>query len=162
LRIAGQVAKERRAVVILINKADLVKGTTRPLIETVRERYDFLPYARVLPISALNGWRTDEIWPAIREAYQSFTQRIPTHALNQVVRETVTLTPPPTHGGRQLRILYATQVGIRPPHLVFFVNDPELAHFSYVRHLENRIRERWSFTGSPIRLSFRARRRTLR
>jgi GTP-binding protein len=162
LRIAGQVAKQGRAVVMLLNKADLVRGTTRPLVDIIRERFDFLPYARVLPVSAETGWRLNEIWPAVQEAYRSFTTRVSTHVLNQLVRETVALTPPPTQGGRQLRILYATQVGVRPPHIVFFVNDPELAHFSYVRHLEHRLRERFGFQGSPLKLSFRARRRTWR
>jgi GTP-binding protein len=162
LRIAGQVAKHQRAVVLLLNKADVIRGTTRPLVTIMRERYDFLSYAEIVPVSAATGWHVDQIWPAVKEAYESFTQRIPTSELNRLLRETVALVPPPSRGGRQLKLLYATQVGSRPPHIVFFVNDPELVHFSYTRHLENRIRERWGFKGSPLRLSFRARRQSLR
>ena len=161
LRIGGQIAKHRRAVVVLLNKADLIHGASTPLVATLRERLDFLPYARIVPVSAVTGWHLDDIWPAVAEAYEAFTTRVGTFALNQLVRETVALTPPPTRGGRALRILYATQVSVRPPHFVLFVNDPELAHFSYVRHLENRIRERWGFHGTPIRLTFRKRRRRL-
>jgi GTP-binding protein len=158
LRIAGQVAKHRRAVVVLLNKADLIHGASPPLVAAIRERMDFLPYARIVPVSAKTGWHIADIWPAVAEAYASFTTRVGTFALNQLVRETVAVTPPPTRGARALRILYATQVGVRPPHFVFFVNDPDLAHFSYVRHLEHRIRERWGFQGTPLRLTFRARR----
>jgi GTP-binding protein len=161
LRIAGQVAARGRAAVILLNKADLL-STTRPVVDTIRERLDFLAYAEVVPVSARTGWHCDDIWPAVRRAYAGYTERVPTHALNLLMQETVALTPPPTQGGRQLHIYYATQVAVKPPHIVLFVNDPDLAHFSYVRHLENRLRERFGFHGSPIRLTFRARRRTPR
>lgn len=158
LRIAGQVRKHNRAAVILLNKADLVKGTTRPLQEVIKERVDFLPYAEVLPVSAETGWHVENIWPAIRRAYAGFSLRVSTPALNRLIRETVTITPPPARGGQQLKLYYATQVAVHPPHIVLFVNNPDFVHFSYERHLENRIRETWDFAGSPIRLSFRERR----
>ncbi len=159
LRIAGQVRRRDRAVVILANKADLVRGTTRPVLNLMAEKLDFLPFARTLAISAATGWHVENIWPAVEEAYQHFTQRIPTRAFNAFLRETTTVNPPPTHGSRQLKIYYGTQVSTAPPHFVLFVNDPELMHFSYARHIENRIRATWNFTGSPIRFSVRPRAR---
>ncbi|MGC8487348.1 MAG: ribosome biogenesis GTPase Der [Clostridia bacterium] len=157
LRIAGQIRRRERAVVVLPNKADLIKGAQKPFLDQVQEELDFLRFARTLPISALTGWHTDQIWNLVDEAYGHFTARIPTRSLNQFLRETVALTPPPTRGTRQLKVLYATQVGVRPPHIVLFVNDPELAHFSWMRHLENRMRRQWDFTGTPIRFTLRAR-----
>ncbi|MCL8208688.1 MAG: ribosome biogenesis GTPase Der [Actinomycetia bacterium] len=158
LRIAGHVRDRHRAVVLLVNKADLVRGETRPLIRYVRERFDFLAFATVLPISVLTGWHVDAIWPAVRHAYESFSRRVATPELNRLVQETVALTPPPTVHGRTARFYYATQVGVRPPHFVFFVNNPDWVHFSYERHLENVIRERWDFEGTPLRFTFRERR----
>lgn len=158
LRIAGHVRDRYRAVVLLVNKADLVRGETRPLVRHIRERFDFLAFAPVLPVSVLTGWHVDGIWPAVRHAYESFSRRVPTPELNRLVQETVTLTPPPTVRGRTARFYYATQVGIRPPHFVFFVNNPDLVHFSYERHLENVIREHWDFEGTPLRFTFRERR----
>lgn len=161
-RIAGQIENNKKATVILLNKGDLVKGTTIPLQERIREQLKFLPYATVLPISAFTQWRLDEIWPAIDEAYASYTMRITTHQINRVIDMAVHLNPPPSHKGRQLKVYYATQVSIRPPHFVLFVNDPELLHFSYERYLEHRVREAFGFHGSPIRITLRARTRTER
>jgi GTP-binding protein len=109
-------------------------------------------------VSVLTGWHLDGIWPAVRHAYDSFSRRVPTPELNRLVQETVAVTPPPTVHGRVARFYYATQVGIRPPHFVFFVNNPDLVHFSYERHLENAIRDHWDFTGTPLRFTFRERR----
>lgn len=158
-RIAGQIEKHRKATAIIINKADLVKGTTIPLQERVREQMKFLPYAKLLPTSAATGWRLEAMWEAIDEAFASYTQRVSTHQINRVIDQAVHLNPPPTHKGRQLKVFYATQVSVRPPHIVLFVNDPTLVHFSYERYLEHRVRETFGFAGSPIRLSFRARKR---
>ena len=161
-RIAGQIEKQRKATVIILNKADLVKGTTLPIQERIREQLKFLPYATLIATSVKTGWHLDEIWGAINEAHTSYVQRISTHHINRVIDQAVHLNPPPSHKGRQLKVYYATQVSIRPPHIVLFVNDPELAHFSYERYLENRLREEFGFHGSPIRLSFRERTRTER
>lgn len=158
-RIAGQVAQARRAVVVLLNKADLVKGTTIPIQKALREELKFIPYASIVPISVQTGWHLEQIWPEIDRAYQSYTTRLATHILNQTVDSAIHLNPPPSDKGRTLKIYYATQVSVRPPHIVFFVNDPNLVHFSYERYLENRLREEFDFQGSPLRLTFRARRR---
>lgn len=158
-RIAGQVYQSNKACVVLINKADLVKGTTIPIQTQLQEDLKFLPFAKLLPVSVKTGWHFDRLWPLIIDAYASFTTRISTHILNQIIIEAVHLNPPPTDHGHGLKIYYSTQVDVKPPHFVLFVNDPELVHFSYERYLENRIRERFSFDGSPIKISFRARKR---
>lgn len=158
-RIAGQIANARRAVVVLLNKADLVKGSTVPTALATRETLKFLPYAEFLPISVATGWHLERLWPAIEQAYQSTATRLATHPLNQAIQEATHLNPPPTVKGRSLKVYYATQVSAKPPHFVLFVNDPELVHFSYERYLENRLRERFGFAGSPLVLSFRGRRR---
>lgn len=158
-RIAGQIDKARKGCVVLLNKSDLVKGTTVPFQQKAKEELKFLDYAKILPVSVMTGWRMDTIWPAVTESYRSFSARITTHQLNQLVQEAVHLNPPPTDKGKALKIYYATQVATKPPYFVFFVNDPELVHFSYARYLENRLREKYGFQGSPIRLSFRERTR---
>ncbi len=156
-RIAGQIAQNKKAVVVLINKADLVKGSTTKIQQTTREQLKFLPYATIQPISAVTGWHVDAIWPLVETAYASFTTRLATHPLNRLVQEAQHLNPAPTDKGKALKIYYVTQVTTRPPHFVFFVNDPLLMHFSYERYLENRLREKFGFPGSPIHLTFRAR-----
>lgn len=158
-RIAGQAANARKATVVLLNKSDLVKGTTIPLQARLREEFKFLPYATILAVSVETSWHMDELWPAIDQAYASFTKRITTHQLNQLVQEAVHLNPPPTKKGRALKVYYATQVATKPPYFVLFVNDPELSHFSYERYLEHRLREAYGFEGSPIRIGLRARSR---
>ena len=158
-RIAGQIAKAGKATVVLVNKADLIKGSTVDTVSSAKEELKFMPWAFFTSISALTGWRLDAIWDLIDQAYQSFTLRLSTHRLNQVLQEAIHLNPPPTDKGKALKVYYATQVSVRPPHFVLFVNEPELVHFSYERYLENRLRERFGFVGSPITLSFRARRR---
>ncbi len=161
-RIAGQVEKQHKATVILLNKADLVSGTTIPVQERIREQLKFLPYASLIATSVTTGWHLETLWDAIDESYASYIQRVSTHQINRVIDLAVHLNPPPSHKGRQLKVYYATQVSVRPPHVVLFVNDPDLAHFSYTRYLENRLREEFGFPGSPLRLSFRARTRTER
>ncbi|MCY0898340.1 MAG: ribosome biogenesis GTPase Der [Firmicutes bacterium] len=157
-RIAGQIESHGKATVVLINKADLIKGTTVDLQRRVREELRFLSYAPVLAISVLTEWHLQEIWALIDEAYAAYTRRLTTHQVNQLVEEAVHLNPPPaSKTGRQLKIYYATQVSTKPPHVVLFVNDPELSHFSYERYLENRLREVADFRGTPIRLTLRAR-----
>ncbi len=159
LRIAGQVIKAHRGCVIVVNKSDLIKGSTVATVAAVKEVTEFMSWATVVTVSALNGWRIDTIWPAVEEAYQSYTRRLSTHRLNQLLQEAVHVNPPPTDRGKGLKFYYATQVASRPPHFVFFVNDPDRLHFSYRRYLENRLREKFGFGGSPLLLSFRPRRR---
>lgn len=158
-RIAGQVEKAHKATVVLVNKGDLLGGSSVPTVAAARESMKFLSYASFVAVSALTGWHLDLIWPEVEKAYASYSRRLSTRQVNLLVQEAVHLNPPPTDKGRSLKVFYATQVSVRPPRFIFFVNDPERVHFSYARYLENRIREQYDFSGSPIILSFRARRR---
>ena len=154
LRIASQVVRHHRAAVLVINKADLVPST-RALLPGIRSQFDFLTYAPIVALSVKTGWGVERLWEPMARAHANFGRRVSTGAVNRMLRETVAIVPPPTRHGRPVRLYYGTQVGAAPPHFVFFANDPELVHFSYRRHLERRIRERWDFAGSPVRLSFR-------
>ena len=161
-RIAGQIEKQGKATVIILNKSDLLPGNTLPLQERIREQLRFLSYADLIATSVISEWHLEAIWDAIDQAYASYVQRVSTHQINRVIDQAVHLNPAPSRKGRQLKVYYATQVAVRPPHIVLFVNDPELVHFSYERYLEHRLREEFGFPGAPIRLSFRARTHTER
>jgi len=159
--IAGYVLEEYKSVVIVVNKWDLVEkesDTMAIYTRQVRQELNFLDYVPALFISALTGRRVDQVLPIALQVQEERLTRIPTSALNQLVREAVTRHPPPSHAGRRLKILYASQVRTDPPTFLFHVNDPELMHFSYERYLENRLREAYPFTGTPLRFSFRKRR----
>lgn len=157
--VAGYILDELKSVVVLVNKWDAIEKDTYTIneyTEHVRERLKFIPYAPVLFISALTGQRTHTIMPMVERVWEERYHRIPTSELNRMVREAVLQQPPPSKGGRQLKIRYASQVAVAPPKFVFHVNDPELMHFSYQRYLENRIRELFPFTGTPLLMDFRA------
>ncbi len=158
--IAGMLIEESAGVIILVNKWDaLVKDThTMPEYEAkLRHELNFLPYAPLLFISANTGQRVNKILSQALEVNEARHQRVPTAALNKMMREAVTRHPPPSKGGRRVKFFYATQPSVAPPLFVFFVNKPEWVNFSYRRYLENRLREDFPFPGSPIRLVFRAR-----
>ena len=108
-------------------------------------------------VSAKTGQRCDRILPLVDFISEQCARRVTTAQLNEVVREAVALNVPPTDKGRRLKVLYATQVGTKPPKFVFFLNDPELMHFSYARYLENKLREAFGFAGTPISLMWRKR-----
>jgi GTP-binding protein len=122
--------------------------------EHIRNQLKFIPYAPVVFVSALTGQRIDQVLATAVRVYQQRYQRVPTSELNKLVLEATARHSPPSKAGRRLTFYYATQPAVDPPTLVFFVNDKRLAHFSYQRYLENRIRERWGFEGTPLRLRF--------
>jgi GTP-binding protein len=124
----------------------------------VRAELDFIQYAPVHHVSSLTGKGVADILGLIDEVYRQLTRRIGTGNLNSWLNETIYLNPPPAVKGRETRIYYAAQVGVKPPTFVFFVNYPEQLHFSYKRHLERRLREAYGFKGAPLRLIFRRRR----
>jgi GTPase len=126
-------------------------------LREVRERLKFVPYAPVVFAAAKNSYHVDPILDHALRIYDERQRRISTSELNEVVRQAVERHHPPSTQGRPLRIFYATQAEVSPPTFVFFVNDPELNHFSYERYLENRLREAFGFEGTAIRLQFRAR-----
>ncbi|MGG0178314.1 ribosome biogenesis GTPase Der [Gottfriedia acidiceleris] len=159
-KIAGYAHQAGRSVVIVVNKWDAVEKdekTMNEFIENIRAHFQFLDYAPIVFLSAKTKKRTQTLLPMINKACESHSLRVPTNVLNDVIMDAIAVNPTPTHNGQRLRVYYATQVAIKPPTFVVFVNDPELLHFSYERFLENRIRDAFDFEGSPIRIIGRAR-----
>jgi GTP-binding protein len=159
--IAGYILEEGKGVVVVVNKWDLVSkepGVEAAFRESVRQTLKFLPYVPVLFVSALKRRGIAEVMDAAIRVSEARYQRLPTGELNDLVRDAVAAHAPPSKWGKRLRIYYVTQPRVDPPTFVFFVNDRRLVHFSYERYLENKIRERHPFEGTPIRLQFRGHR----
>lgn len=159
-RIAGYALSAGRAMVMAVNKWDAVERDEKTAIEfeqRIRSHFPFMPWAKVLFLSAKTGKRVGRVVEEAAEAAENHAMRIKTSTVNTVVQEAVALVPPPTDKGRRLKVLYATQVAVKPPTFAVFVNDPELMHFSYERYLENQLREAFGFEGTPMRLHVRAR-----
>lgn len=159
-RIAGYAHEAGKAVVIIVNKWDAVEKDERTMKEfeqNIREHFQFLDYAPVLFMSALTKKRIHTLMPSIITASENHAMRVQTNILNDIIMDAVAMNSTPTHNGQRLKIYYATQVAIKPPSFVVFVNDPELMHFSYERFLENRIRDAFGFEGTPIKIFARAR-----
>jgi GTP-binding protein len=158
--IAGYILDANKSVVVIVNKWDLVPkdNTTMDAYQDhVRGQLKFIPYAPVLFISALKRQRIDQVLETAIRVHEQRFQRIPTAELNDLVQESTARHSPPSKWGKKLKFYYATQPTVDPPTLVFFVNDTRLVHFSYHRYLENRIRERWGFEGTPLRFRFQGR-----
>jgi len=158
--IAGYILEANKSVVVVVNKWDLVpkdSTTMDAYRQRVHSQLKFIPYAPVLFISALTRQRIDQVLETSIRVHQHRHQRIPTGELNDIVQESIARHNPPSKAGKRLRFYYATQPVVDPPTLVFFVNDSRLVHFSYQRYLENRIRERWGFEGTPLRMRFQGR-----
>ena len=160
-KIAGYAHESGRGVVIVVNKWDIYpekddKSTLR-FTEDLRDEIGFLQYAPVLYASALTGQRVSRVTALVKYVAEQQSMRIKTSVLNELIRDAISVNPPPMHRGRQLRILFMTQVDIRPPKFILFVNDPELMHFSYLRFIENKLREHFGFEGTPLRLIVRKR-----
>lgn len=159
-RIAGYAHEAGRAAVLVVNKWDLIEKDDRTMnryTERVRQELGFMAYAPVLFTSALTGKRVLRVLDLVDFVAEQHAKRIATSDLNTLLREAVMHNPPPADKTRRLKILYATQSGVKPPRFVLFVNDPELMHFSYLRYLENQIRSSYGFEGTPIRFSLRKR-----
>lgn len=161
-RIAGLIHEEGKAVLIVINKWDLVEKETNTQEEyrlQVLDQLKFLNYAPVLFISALSGRRVPKVWETVSLVHAQAGKRIPTGLLNELIGEAQLSQQAPMDSGRRLKIYYATQQGSFPPSFIFFVNDPNLMHFAYERYLENQMRKAFEFTGTPIRFILRERNR---
>jgi GTPase len=159
-KIAGYAHEAGRAVIIVVNKWDALEKdekTMKKFEENIRSHFQFLDYAPIVYLSALTKKRIHTLIPMIDTAAENHSMRVPTNILNEVILDAVAMNPTPTDRGTRLKIYYATQVAVKPPTLVIFVNDPELMHFSYKRFLENRIREAFGFKGTPLRILARAR-----
>jgi GTPase len=158
--IAGLAIEEGKALVILVNKWDLVDTALVDRKDTdaaLRAEFAFAAYAPILYASALTRKNVHKIWATVAAAYDERRKRVPTSKLNQIVRDVFRVHPPASFRGRVLTCHYVTQANVAPPEFVFFVNDPELLHFSYERHLQNSLRAAFGFTGTPLRLVFRRR-----
>ena len=160
-KIAGYAHESGRGVVIVVNKWDIYpekddKSTLR-FTEDLRDEIGFLQYAPVLYASALTGQRVSRVTALVKYVAEQQSMRIKTSILNELIRDAISVNPPPMHRGRQLKILFMTQVDIRPPKFILFVNDPEIMHFSYLRFIENKLREHFGFEGTPLRLIVRKR-----
>jgi GTP-binding protein len=158
--VASFILEEWASVVVLVNKWDAVEKDTHTMAEYtkwVREALKFLDYVPVLYISALTGKRVDKVIPEALAVRQARFQRVSTGELNRLVQDALARHSPPSKRGKRLKIYYASQPGVDPPTFVFHVNDTELVHFGYERYLENKLREAYTFTGTPLKLVFRPR-----
>lgn len=159
-KIAGYAHDEGKAMVIAINKWDLMEKDSKTMERYTDEVYyqlKFLNYVPVTYISALTGERIDELLSLLEFVVDQSNLRIKTGILNEVITEAVQLREPPSRKGKRLKIYYASQVGIKPPTFVFFVNDPNLMHFAYQRYLENILREAFGYVGNPLQFKLKQR-----
>lgn len=159
-RIVGHAHDAGKAVVIVVNKWDTIESDQEAMKKfeaEIRAHFLFLDYAQIVFLSALTKKRIHTLMPQVRLASENYTKRIETSVLNDVIMDAIAVNPTPTVRGKRLKVLYATQVAVKPPTFAVFVNDPELMHFSYKRFLENRIREAFGFEGTPIKILARKR-----
>ncbi len=157
-RVAGIAHDAGRGAVFVVNKWDAVDKDDRTMnrmIREIRQEFAFMDYAPILFASAKTGQRVTKILPVVKEVAEQHALRVSTSVLNQVLQDAVMSTPPPTVNGKRTRIYYGTQVSVKPPVFVLFVNDPERVHFTYQRYLGNQLREAFGFIGTPIRILLR-------
>jgi GTP-binding protein len=158
--ITSYIVDAGKAVVIVVNKWDLAKDKNadiKTFTKRIRNEFQFMPYAPIVFLSSLTRKRIHTLIPQIDEAYTNTKKQVQTSILNDVIREAVNLTAPPSYKGKRLKIYYVTQTDIAPPKFVFFVNDKGLIHFSYERYLENKLRDAFELKGTPIILQFKNR-----
>lgn len=158
--LAGYIRDAGRGCLLAVNKWDLIPKTPNidhEYTQHVRSALKFMPWAPIIFLSAKTGENVQQVLDLLLTIQQERSRRVPTAVLNEVLRAAIQAHPPPPVGGKRLKIYYITQAEIRPPTFVFFVNDPDLLHFSYERFLENRLREAFGFQGTALRLIFRAR-----
>ena len=159
-KIAGIAHENGKGVIIAVNKWDAIEKNDKTIYtytNKIKETLSFMPYAELVFISAKTGQRTGKLFELIDKVIENQTLRIQTGVLNEILSEAVALQQPPSDKGKRLKIYYMTQVKVKPPTFVFFVNDKELMHFSYVRYLENKIRDTFGFEGTPLRFIVRER-----
>lgn len=157
-KIAGYAHDNGKAMIIAINKWDLVEkenSTYREFEKNIRETLGFMTYAPIVFISALTGQRIPKLMDLLNVVNNNYNLRISTGVLNDIINQAVLMNQPPSEKGRRCRIYYGTQVSVQPPTFVIFINNKELMHFSYERYLENQIRTHFGFAGTPIKLEFR-------
>jgi GTP-binding protein len=159
-KILGLAVDRGRAIVIAVNKTDLLDAAGRKsLEEKAREKLSFAPWAPVVPISAKTGRGVGSLLETVGEVAASYRARVPTGQLNRFFEQVLATHPPPTMGNRSPRLFYVTQAETGPPVFVVMTNEPEHIHFSYQRYVANQLRKAFGFQGVPIRLVYKKRRR---
>ena len=159
-KIAGIAHERGKGVIIAVNKWDLVEketNTMRDFERTIRNKLSYMPYAEMIFISAETGQRLPKLFDLIDAVIQNRALRIQTGVLNEILTEAMAMKQPPSDKGKRLRIYYITQVSVKPPTFVMFVNSKDLTHFSYTRYIENQIRNTFGFRGTPIKFIYRER-----
>ena len=159
-KIAGIAHDRGKATIIAVNKWDAIEKddkTTNKFTEKIRQILSFMSYAEVTFISAVTGQRLHKLYELIDAVYENHAMRVATGVLNEILTEAVAMQQPPSDKGKRLRLYYITQVSVKPPTFVIFVNDKELMHFSYTRYIENQIREAFGFRGTPLKFIIRER-----
>ncbi len=160
-KIIGYAHNNNKASIIVVNKWDLIQketNTMRDFESDIRNKITFTLYAPIVFISVKNKQRIDKLFDLIDEVDENYSFRVPTGLLNTMLREAMLINPPKTKKGKRLKIYYMSQVTSRPPKFLIYVNDEELMHFSYLRFIENKLRENFNFRGVPITLEVRNRR----
>ena len=159
-KIAGIAHERGKGIVIVVNKRDAIEKNDRTMREyeqEVRRILSFVPYAEIMYVSAKTGQRLNKLYDVIDMVIENQTLRVATGVLNEILMEAVALQQPPSDKGKRLKLYYITQVSVKPPTFVIFVNDRELMHFSYQRYLENKIREAFGFRGTSLKFFVRER-----
>ncbi|WP_034550005.1 ribosome biogenesis GTPase Der [Carnobacterium funditum] len=159
-KVAGYAHEAGKGVIIVVNKWDTLdkdNNSVKDFEKDIRSGFAYLSYAPIVFVSAITKQRLNKLPELIKRVSENQRLRIQSSVLNDVILDAVAMNPTPTDKGKRLRIFYATQVAIKPPTFVVFVNDPEMMHFSYSRFLENRIRDTFVFEGTPIRILTRQR-----
>lgn len=159
--IAGYILEAQKSTVVLVNKWDAVEKdnyTMQAYTEKIRNELNFVAYVPILFISVLNGQRVDQVMPLALKVQEERLARLGTGQLNRILQNAQDMHHATSKSGKSLRMYYGTQVRSDPPTFMIYVNDPKLAHFSYVRYIENSIRKEYPFSGTPIRIVFKARR----
>lgn len=159
-KIAGIAHERGKGVIIVVNKWDAIEKNDKTMREyenKIRQILSFMPYAEIMYVSALTGQRLNKLYERIDMVIANQTMRIATGVLNEILMEAVAMQQPPSDKGKRLKLYYMTQVSVKPPTFVIFVNDKQLMHFSYTRYLENKIREAFGFRGTALKFFIRER-----
>jgi GTPase len=159
-KIAGIAHERGKGIIIAVNKWDAIEKNDKTIYQytaKIKETLSFMPYAEMIFISALTGQRMPKLFELIEQVIQNQNLRIATGVLNEIMAEAVAMQQPPSDKGKRLKLYYITQVSIKPPTFVIFVNDKELMHFSYTRYIENKIREAFGFAGTSLKFFIRER-----
>ena len=159
-KIAGIAHERGKGMIIAVNKWDAIEKNDKTIYkftEEIRNKLSYMPYAELLFISAETGQRLPKLFETIDAVIENHSLRVATGVLNEIMSEAVAMQQPPSDKGKRLKLFYITQVSVKPPTFVIFVNDKELMHFSYTRYIENRIRESFGFSGTPLKFIIRER-----